>query len=46
MEVDQCALSILRAYGFEEAISIKALLASNNSIDKALEWLSDHMYDV
>jgi uncharacterized UBP type Zn finger protein len=46
MEVDPVALAILMAYGFDKNPSTKALLASNNSIDDALDWLSEHMDEV
>lgn len=41
MDVDEVALNILLAYGFEKKRCILALLATT-SIDDALEWLGDH----
>ena len=45
MEVNQLALDILIAYGFGEDISTRALIESDNSIDKALDWLVEHKDD-
>jgi uncharacterized UBP type Zn finger protein len=45
MEVNQLALDILIAYGFGEDISTRALIASENSIDIALDWLVEHKDD-
>jgi uncharacterized UBP type Zn finger protein len=42
MEVNIVALNVLLSYGFSKKISILALLATNNSIDDAFDWLTEH----
>jgi uncharacterized UBP type Zn finger protein len=45
MPVSETALNILLAYGFSENSSKRALNATNNSVDLALDWLVEHRYD-